>query len=217
VAVTPAAKGYAVSFTGCLNATSYTLNIYDSASKLVASETIENGGLITSKLAHADYTVKVAANEANSTSVESAAGVAYSPDDADSWVVLFNAATASCDATGDSKGVTTEAWANLKAVYDRLHADYQSTLKAAVSNVNGTDMEKALARYDYILGKYSESDYATIFEHSSIVRPAAGALADPLVSVSPTQEAWGISLFLVLAAGLGVGSLLFYRHKKEQR
>ena len=66
-----------------------------------------------------------------------------------------------CDATGTNAPTFTSgnSWASLKTAFNNLSTPHQNTLKNATANENGTDIEKAMARYDYVVAKYGYENF----------------------------------------------------------
>jgi hypothetical protein len=55
--------------------------------------------------------------------------------------------------------VSSSTWASLKDIYDAADADLQYIIKTTEADVDGTDLEKAIARYTYICKKYGYDNY----------------------------------------------------------
>ena len=64
-----------------------------------------------------------------------------------------------CNAQGISAPTFTTSWAQLKTAFNALDTADQNTLKNATANENGTDIEKAMARYDYVVAKYGYENF----------------------------------------------------------
>ena len=63
-----------------------------------------------------------------------------------------------CDATGVT-APSVDEWNALKDIYAELDAYDQLTFKIAVGNPSGTNIEQAVAKYDYIITKYGVANY----------------------------------------------------------
>ena len=63
-----------------------------------------------------------------------------------------------CDATGVT-APSVDEWNTLKDTYAELDAYDQLTFKIAVGNPSGTNIEQAVAKYDYIITKYGVANY----------------------------------------------------------
>ena len=62
-----------------------------------------------------------------------------------------------------NNGVTAPSksiWSSLSSEYSSLETGWKNMVKNASSNETGTDIEKAVARYDYIVMKYGTSNYS---------------------------------------------------------
>ena len=64
-----------------------------------------------------------------------------------------------CNAQGTSAPTFTTSWASLKTAFNALELADRNTLKNATANENGTDIEKAMARYDYVVAKYGYENF----------------------------------------------------------
>ena len=64
-----------------------------------------------------------------------------------------------CNAQGTSAPTFTTSWAQLKTAFTALSSTDKATLKNAVANESGTDIQKAMARYDYVVAKYKYEDF----------------------------------------------------------
>lgn len=64
-----------------------------------------------------------------------------------------------CNAQGTSAPTFTTSWAQLKTAFNALELADRNTLKNATANENGTDIEKAMARYDYVVAKYGYENF----------------------------------------------------------
>ena len=66
-----------------------------------------------------------------------------------------------CDATGATAPTfaSGKSWASLKTAFNSLSTPHQNTLRNATANENGTDIEKAMARYDYVVAKYGYENF----------------------------------------------------------
>ena len=64
-----------------------------------------------------------------------------------------------CNAQGTSAPTFTTSWAQLKTAFNALELADRNTLKNATANESGTDIEKAMARYDYVVAKYGYENF----------------------------------------------------------
>ncbi len=66
-----------------------------------------------------------------------------------------------CDATGESAPTfaTGYTWADFQVLFSQLPSTEQETLRTAVANESGTSVQQAMARYDYIVAKYSYNNF----------------------------------------------------------
>lgn len=104
-----------------------------------------------------------------------------------------------------------DTWNNIKTTYfdNVIKGVDLETLRNEVANPNGTNLQKALAKYDYIISKYGDSQYQNYLERNIFVGKANtfGIISNsslPLISI--------LSLF-------GIGSILgvtFLLKKKKE-
>lgn len=104
-------------------------------------------------------------------------------DNADAFATTFMSAF-SCDAGGTNKpsfaikeGETRWTWALLAAEYDTLTNSEKEQFRTGVASEAGTNIQQALARYDYIVGKYLKGGLDNTFTDfmSRNPSPIAGA------------------------------------------
>lgn len=118
-----------------------------------------------------------------------------------------------CNASGTSApGYTnSQSWASLKRVYMNLDSTAKNQLLNANSNPNGTDVEKAMARYDYIVGKYGTASFEDFIGRNP-------APISPLFNYQPREVIvrYGLGAIVIV---VGIGMTFFYirtNKKKEQ-
>ena len=82
----------------------------------------------------------------------------YSDSDrADLWGTEFLANTP-CDAAGLTDNVSA-VWSGRATQYSYMASTVKTLINGLTPNVDGTDAEKALARYEYIVAKYNLDDF----------------------------------------------------------
>lgn len=64
-----------------------------------------------------------------------------------------------CDSTGTTAPTFNISWDKLSSEYSSLLADYKTSIKGTSGNQTGTDVEKAVARYDYVVAKYGYNNF----------------------------------------------------------
>ena len=69
--------------------------------------------------------------------------------------------TVTCSGTGNTDATTSTMWNNVKAAYNHLARGFQGTVWTTVANVEGTIIQQAMARYDYIVlyKQYNHEDF----------------------------------------------------------
>ena len=81
-----------------------------------------------------------------------------------------------CNANGTSAPtfVSNVTWDSFEKAYDEFNDSAKNVLSSTMSNPSGTSLQKGLARYDYILGKYNTS--STTPYNDFLGRIAAGKI-----------------------------------------
>ena len=86
--------------------------------------------------------------------------VSVNPDAPIAFSQLF-LSNLTCNAQGTSTPTfaTGISWEQFAKAYSKIDASLQSVIENATANENGTIIEQAVARYDYILNKYGVDNY----------------------------------------------------------
>lgn len=117
--------------------------------------------------------------------------------------------------TCDSSGATAPSvsdWEDLGIAFLYLDEDLKLIAHNVFANESGTVIERAMAKYDYIVAKYGSVTYDNFIERSitpfSPSAPVAfnGAAGNGFIAV----------LVIALIAATGVGYYLFTKKRKEQ-
>ena len=61
-----------------------------------------------------------------------------------------------CNNNGATAPTLSRSWSELEALYNELDSNHKSALRYATANENGTTVEQAMARYDFLCRKYSQ-------------------------------------------------------------
>lgn len=121
-------------------------------------------------------------------------------------------ATACTDGTKDNSEALKTAWTALKTEFNALSDGAKKVVKEATANDAGTDLEKAMARYDHIVKRYS----ATHTEINDFIgRGVTASLTNQLFKTNTTNNIMVISL-IGCANVAAIGSFFFIRKRKEQ-
>lgn len=126
---------------------------------------------------------------------------------------FLNATVAACtDGTKDNSEALKTAWATLKTEFNALSDGAKKLVKGAVANNAGTDLEKAMARYDHIVKRYS----AVHTEIDDFIgRGVTTSLTNQLFKANTTNNIMVISL-IACASVATIGGFFFIRKRKEQ-
>ncbi len=105
-----------------------------------------------------------------------------------------------------NNGVTapsTTNWATTKTNYLSMTTNEQNKVKSATANENGTDLQKAIARYTYIVNKYTNRtnypDYLNKASQSNMMTPIQNnSVTTILVAISALSILSGMTLVIWL-------------------
>lgn len=116
-----------------------------------------------------------------------------------------------CDPTGDS-APSTEEWEILELFYADLSSADQGLFKTAVGNEDGSLIEQAVAKYDYIVRKYGSDTYTNFMD-----RAIESASSNGIVNNSNDSSNAGI-MAIALVSGIAValaGAYTYLRKTKK--
>lgn len=126
---------------------------------------------------------------------------------------FLNKTAKACDnGTKDNSEALKAAWTILKPEFNSLSEVARKLVKDAVANDAGTDLEKAMARYDHIVKRYSAA-HTEIDDF--IGRGVTTSLTNQLFKANTTNNIMVISL-IACASVAAIGSFFFIRKRKEQ-
>lgn len=125
-----------------------------------------------------------------------------------------------CDAQGNTDVEDLQAaWELLAEAFDGLDVDDKEIFRTGLANENGSDVEKALALYDYIAVKYNtQLQSQTLTNYNFMNRSSAAASNNRINIVDLNNNAVVIiaSIFAVLSFTT-IGGYFLLRKKKEER
>lgn len=124
-------------------------------------------------------------------------------------------ATGVCKSDGStSAAALTTAWTNVTNQFP-LFSGPCSSFKNSAANPSGTALQQAAARYDYIVGKYGKTDFAS---RKGTANYSYSGLA--VVVPSPKESPLTMTLWIVLGSGLAglaaIGTAYFVSKKKKR-
>lgn len=120
--------------------------------------------------------------------------------------------TAGCNADGgyDSENMK---WSTASAQFGYLASADQTTLRGATASESGSNVEQAVARYDYIVGKYG----IATFEDFMTRNPAALSSSKILPSiVGESGTTVSVIVIITMVSLTAIGGYFFIRKRKEQ-
>ena len=145
-------------------------------------------------------------------------------DNADAYAQLFLGAF-TCDSSGINKptfgwkeeGVTRWTWALLATEYNTLTPVEKEQFRLGVASESGTNIEKAIARYDYVVGKYYKTGLDTSFTDFMNRDPSpvgsSRAILNSVIGESGNTVA--IIVIISVVSVSAVGGYFFIRKRKE--
>lgn len=148
-------------------------------------------------------------------------------NNSDSFAQTFLSAF-TCDGSGTNKpsfalqsdGVTSWSWALLEAEYNKLSNAEKEQFRIGVADKNGTNIQQAIARYDYIVGKYFKTGLDTSFTDFMNRDPVSisSSRVNVLSSIINNDDSMiSIVVIISLLSIIGVSSYFFIRRRKEQQ
>ena len=112
-----------------------------------------------------------------------------------------------CDATGTNAPTfaSGKSWTTLKTAFNSLTTPHQNTLKNATANESGTDIEKAVARYDYVVAKYGYENFMN------------RTISNQANKMNPFNSSSTNNLFMVLGSISLLGGLTYLAYFLKKR
>lgn len=154
--------------------------------------------------------------------------VLYVGDEAESFASTFLGAIA-CNSQGTSKptfaiktGETHWTWALLKAEFDALSPTDQAKFAKGISgDENGTNIQRAIARYDYIVGKYYVTGLDTTLISSDFMSRDPAAIGGANVTIVSLASNSNNTVIIVVVISMlsitALGGFFFLRKRKEEK
>lgn len=140
-------------------------------------------------------------------------------DKADEFAQTFLGAF-TCDASGESEpsfgikeGETHWSWSLLAEEYNKLSAAEKEQFRLGVPSQEGDNIARALARYDYIVGKYGTAKYADFMSRNP-APIASGRIND--LSTETNNNTMIIIVVIASISALAFTTLLVFKKKKQK-
>lgn len=104
-----------------------------------------------------------------------------------------------------------DAWNNIKTTYfdNVIKAVDLETIRNEVANPNGTNLQKALAKYDYIVSKYGDAQYQNYLERNILIGKAN------TFGITSNSNLLLISILSLFGIGSILGVTFLLKKKKE--
>lgn len=119
-----------------------------------------------------------------------------------------------CDATGNTAPTFNDSitWEDFENVYTKFSITHQNQLKSAADVENGTTVEKAMHRYDYMIGKYGEATFPDFIGRNPTPLTKVGfSLFSEVSQTSMTA----IIVILTLVGVTSIGVIVTLKKRKE--
>ena len=144
-------------------------------------------------------------------------------DKADEFAQLFLGAF-TCDNSGENKptfawkveNVTRWSWSLLASEYNNLTSVEKEQFRLGVASQTGTNIEQAIARYDYIVGKYFKTGLDTSFTDFMNRNPKAIGSGKVLSEfIGNSNGAALIIIVSTLVSLTAIGGYFLFKKKKQ--
>ena len=149
------------------------------------------------------YTSATAGNREENTDLQAFTATQFATE-------FLSTYTAGCIQSG-SYDANNMMWDVAAAQFALLSSGDQSTLASASANQGGSTIEQAVARYDFIVGKYGTSTFANFMNRS-----IGGNSAHNMRFANINNNSLVIVLVVAFVTTTFVGGYFFLRKKKEQ-
>ena len=143
---------------------------------------------------------------------------------ADEWAASF-LSSVTCSG-GESGSIISDGWSTVSATYAALDPEVKAVFESIPThgNIDGCDIEKAIARYDFILIKYGIG--STLPKHPDFIgRFSTGGVNENVPTAGALNYVFGFSnettpiVLVVITAVVSLttlGGLFYFRKRKEQ-
>lgn len=135
----------------------------------------------------------------------------------DSRAAAYGTYFNTCVVCNGSGSITTDNWSLAKAEYNCMSEGAQYIVWDSDTSPSGTDLQKAMSKYDYIIHKYAakmSDDF--IKRHTSSHYPY-GSVTQPLVGLSTIKDS-GTTIAIIVVSSIAiaaVGGYFLFKKKKQ--
>ena len=113
-----------------------------------------------------------------------------------------------CNNNGATAPTLSRSWSELEALYNELDSNHKAALRYATADENGTTVEQAMARYDFLCRKYSQFN-------NFIGRSSANPSESVLTKIM--RKDYSLALALSIVSGvIVVGAIVLITLKKKK-
>ena len=125
-----------------------------------------------------------------------------------------------CNSNGTSQPTYTNdySWSEFEALYSSLDDEEQGRLKGADANQSGNAIEQAMAKYDYIVGKYNKAQGLTSAYNDFINRNPAPVGSSSMTLNIISNDANTTSIIIVVISMISltaIGGFFFIKKRKN--
>ena len=191
-----------------IDSVTYTYNQSNSGTLKDGNAQVSSGSLVTVNASSKELTVGNTGSATNGQVKITAISVKYhstiETETAETFATTF-LASMTCDSTGATAPVFTKTWAELKTAYQALPGEEQDILEFASANENGTTIEQAMARYNYLVAKYG---------YENFIGRTIPSLSNRMNMVDNNQVIIMTVAIIVILSLTATGTVIFVRKRK---
>lgn len=126
--------------------------------------------------------------------------------------------TVTCSGTGNGDTTTSAMWESVKDAYHKLSDDYQGDVWLTKANKNGTIIQQAMARYDYIV-LYKQYDHEDFINRADPSSGADHSISSPVIA-NNFEDNDRLTLIIILASMMtlsAVALIVLKKYKSRRR
>ena len=122
-----------------------------------------------------------------------------------------------CSGSGSITSASSN-WTTVKNFYDGLTKDVQGTVWNASGSESGSNIEKAMIRYDYIVFKKAYSGYNDFINRATSPGKSYSAISQPMSPISNvfTTNATAIVVVVTLVSLSTIGAYVYVRTRRKE-
>ncbi len=104
------------------------------------------------------------------------------------------------DGECNDKNVLRETWDELEEMYDNTSSAVKTLINSAIPNVNGSDLEHALVRYNHIVAAYGYTDFLNLTNNQAIkiTNPPKNSVLPNVIMISTIGISVTLGYYFIL-------------------